>query len=40
MDGDISAEVVATESPDMLREARKLAKIHKNVVVKVPMTRE
>jgi transaldolase len=40
VDGDISAEVVATESSEMVREARELAKIHKNVVVKVPLTRE
>ena len=40
IDGDISAEVVATESDAMLAEGRKLAKIHKNVVVKVPLTRD
>jgi transaldolase len=40
VDGDISAEVVATESSEMVREARGLAKIHQNVVVKVPLTRE
>jgi transaldolase len=40
VDGDISAEVVATESSEMESEARGLAKIHKNVVVKVPLTRE
>jgi transaldolase len=40
VDGDISAEVVATESDEMLREGRKLAKIHRNVVVKVPLTRD
>ena len=36
VDGDISAEVVATVSDEMITEGRKLAKIHKNVVVKVP----
>jgi transaldolase len=40
IDGDISAEVVATESDAMLEEGRKLAKIHPNVVVKVPLTRD
>jgi transaldolase len=40
IDGDISAEVVATESDAMLVEGRKLAKIHKNIVVKVPLTRD
>ena len=40
IDGDISAEVVATDSDTMLIEGRKLAKIHKNVVVKVPLTRD
>ena len=40
VDGDISAEVVATESNAMIAEGRKLAKIHKNVVVKVPLTRD
>jgi len=40
VDGDISAEVVATETNAMLTEGRALAKIHKNVVVKVPLTRD
>ncbi len=40
IDGDISAEVVATEADVMLTEGRKLAKIHQNVVVKVPLTRD
>ncbi len=40
VDGDISAEVVATVADEMLREGRKLAKIHKNVVVKLPLTRD
>ena len=40
VDGDISAEVVAIETEGMLTEGRKLAKIHKNVVVKVPLTRD
>jgi len=40
VDGDISAEVVATESAAMIREGKNLAKIHKNIVVKCPLTRE
>lgn len=37
VDGPISAEVIATTKDDILREGRELAKIHKNVVVKVPL---
>lgn len=40
VDGDVSAEVVSTSAKDMIREGRTLAKIHKNVVVKVPLTRD
>jgi transaldolase len=40
VDGDISAEVVATEFAAMVEEGRRLAKIHKNVVVKCPLTRD
>ncbi|MBM3792805.1 MAG: fructose-6-phosphate aldolase [Acidobacteria bacterium] len=40
VDGDISAEVVATDHEAMVAEARTLAKIHKNIVVKVPLTRD
>lgn len=40
VNGDISAEVVATDSREMIREGRELARIHKNVVVKCPLTRE
>jgi len=40
VDGDISAEVVATETKEMLREGHELARIHKNVVVKCPLTRD
>ncbi len=40
VDGDISAEVVSTTTNEMLREGRQLAKIHKNVVVKLPLTRD
>jgi transaldolase len=37
VDGPISAEVVATDTNGILTEGRELAKIHKNVVVKVPL---
>ena len=40
VDGPISAEVTATEFDAMLEEGRKLAKIHKNITVKVPLTRD
>ena len=40
VNGDISAEVVATEYSAMLAEGRKLAKIDKNIVVKCPLTRD
>jgi transaldolase len=40
IDGDVSAEVVSTDADGMLSQGRKLAKIHKNVVVKVPLTRD
>lgn len=37
VDGPISAEVLATDTQGILSEGRELAKIHKNVVVKVPL---
>ncbi|HEU0264941.1 MAG TPA: fructose-6-phosphate aldolase [Geobacterales bacterium] len=40
VDGPISAEVVALDHEGMLREAEVLAKIHKNIVIKLPMTTE
>ena len=40
VDGDISAEVVSTKTEEMLPEGRRLAKIHKNIVVKLPLTRD
>jgi transaldolase len=40
IDGDVSAEVVSASSREMVEEGRRLAKIHKNVVVKVPMIEE
>jgi transaldolase len=38
--GPVSAEVTATDAPTMLAEGRKLAKIAKNVTVKVPLTQD
>ncbi len=38
VDGPISAEVISLETDGMVAEARDLAKIHANVVVKIPMT--
>ena len=40
VDGPISAEVVETESAAMVKEGRELAKIHTNIVVKVPLILE
>lgn len=40
VDGPISAEVVSTEYDDIMEEARDLAKIHKNIVVKIPLIKE
>jgi len=37
VDGPISAEVVSTDTDGMLGEARKLSKIHNNIVIKIPM---
>jgi len=38
VDGPISAEVISLEEKGMVAEARELAKIHENIVVKIPMT--
>jgi transaldolase len=38
VDGPISAEVISTDYEGMVQEARKLAEIHENIVVKIPMT--
>jgi transaldolase len=39
-DGDVSAEVISTEYEAMLEEGKKFAALHKNIVVKVPMTKD
>lgn len=38
VDGPISAEVISLDTEGMIKEARHLASIHKNIVVKIPMT--
>ncbi len=40
VDGPISLEVTSTQAEDMIKEGRKLAKLHRNVVVKIQMTTE
>ncbi len=40
VDGPISGEVISMDCEGMLKEARKIAKIHKNMVVKIPMCEE
>jgi transaldolase len=40
VDGPVSAEVMSLVADEMVREARPLARIHKNVVIKVPMTEQ
>ena len=40
IDGDVSAEVVSLSTNEMIVEGRRLAKIHKNVVVKIPSIAE
>ena len=40
VDGDISAEVISTDFNGIIEEGKKLAAIHPNIVVKVPMTKD
>jgi transaldolase len=40
VDGPVSAEVLSLDTDGMLKEARELVKIHKNIVVKIPMTKD
>ncbi|MBP1727828.1 MAG: transaldolase [Deltaproteobacteria bacterium] len=40
VDGPISAEVISLEHAGMVKEADELVKIHKNIVIKLPMTAE
>lgn len=40
VDGDVSAEVIATDYEGIIREGEELADLHPNIVVKVPMIKE
>ena len=40
VDGPISGEVVSEDSAGMIKEGREIAKMHKNMIVKIPMTGE
>mgnify|MGYP001168684489 CR=1 FL=1 len=40
VNGDISAEVISTQYDEMIKEGEELSKIHPNIVVKVPMTKD
>jgi len=40
VDGPISGEVIALDSLGMIKEGIKIAKIHKNMIVKIPMTED
>ncbi|MCK5246222.1 fructose-6-phosphate aldolase, partial [Candidatus Bipolaricaulota bacterium] len=38
VDGPVSAEVIGLETDEMVAEAKELAPIHENIVIKIPMT--
>ena len=40
VDGPISAEVISLQADKMVEEAKELIKIHKNIVIKIPMCAE
>ncbi len=40
VDGPISAEVISLEYEKMIEEGRELSKLHKNIVIKIPMCEE
>ncbi|MCK8824998.1 fructose-6-phosphate aldolase [Fuchsiella alkaliacetigena] len=40
VDGPVSAEVISTEAEGMVEEAKELAEISDNIVIKIPMTKE
>lgn len=40
VDGDVSAEVIATDYEGMIKEGEALAALHKNIVVKIPMIKD
>jgi len=40
VDGPISGEVISSDSEGMIKEGREIAKIHKNMIVKLPITEQ
>jgi transaldolase len=40
VDGPVSAEVISLKADEMVNEAEDLAKIHENIVIKIPMTED
>ena len=40
VDGDVSAEVIATDFEGMVKEGEELAELHEQIVVKIPMTKD
>ncbi len=40
VDGPVSAEVISTDYDGIIKEAHELSKIHKNIVIKVPLIKE
>ena len=40
VDGPISAEVIAMDFDGIMRESRELSKIHRNIIVKIPLIKE
>ncbi len=40
VDGDVSAEVIATDYEGMVKEGEELAELHEQIVVKIPMTQD
>ena len=40
VDGPVSAEAVSLDADKMIKEAKQLVKIHENIVVKIPMTKD
>lgn len=40
VDGDVNAEVIATDFDGMIREGEELAELHSNIVVKIPMIKD
>ncbi|MEY2703569.1 MAG: Transaldolase, partial [Bacteroidota bacterium] len=40
VEGDVSAEVIATDYEGMIKEGEELAELHEQIVVKIPMTKD